>query len=119
MGELVVLFCVLGVAWLVLKIIGAIFHLTFVALALPFQLLAAVGAVLLCVILIIPFAVIAGVLGILLAPLLLIVSLLPFILIGFGLLFLLRRNQPSRPASPRSGAIAQQGTAGQTPSRQS
>ena len=119
MGELLVLFCALGVAWLVLKIVGALFHLTFAALALPFQLLAAVGAVLLSAILIIPFAILAGVLGILLAPLLLIVPLLPFILIGFGLLFLLKRNQPSPPASPRPGEIAQQGTAGQAPPRQS
>jgi len=119
MGELLILFCVLGVAWLVLKIVGAIFHLTFAALALPFQILAALGAVVLSIILIIPFAVLAGVLGILLAPLLLIVPLLPFILIGFGLLLLLRRNQPSPPASPRSGELAQQGTAGQAPPRQS
>jgi hypothetical protein len=119
MGEIVVLLCILGVAWLVLKIIGAIFHLTFAALALPFQILAAVGAVLLSVILIIPFAILAGVLGILLAPLLLIVPLLPFILIGFGLFLLLRRNQPSRPASPRSGEIPHPDTASQSPSRQS
>ena len=119
MGELLILFCVIGIAWLALKVIGAIFHLTFAALALPFQIFAAVGAVLLSVILIIPFAVVAGVLGILLAPLLLIVPLIPFILIGFGLLLLLRSNQQPRPTSPRSGAIAQPGSTGQAPSRQS
>ena len=40
MGELLVLLCVIGLAWLALKIIGALFHLTFAALALPFQILA-------------------------------------------------------------------------------
>jgi hypothetical protein len=119
MGELLVLLFVIGVAWLLLKVIGALFHVTFAVLALPFQLLAAVGAVILTVILIIPFAIVAGVLGILLAPLLLILPLLPIILIGFGLLLLLRRNQPSQPTHPRPGASALKDSTGQDPSRQS
>jgi hypothetical protein len=119
MGELLVLVCVIGVAWLLLKLIGGVLHLTFAMLALPFQILAAIGAVLLSVILIVPFAIFAGVLGILLAPLLLIVPLLPFIIIGLGLLLLFRRDQPSRPASPRSGALPQQGSASQDSSRRS
>jgi len=96
MGELLVLLCVIGAAWLLLKVIGAVFHVTFAVLALPFQILAAVGVALLVVIFIIPLAAITSVLGILLPPLLLLVPLLPLILIGVGLSLLLRRNQTPR-----------------------
>ena len=103
MGELLVLLCIVGLVWLVLKVIGALFHVTFALLALPFQILAALGVVLVSLVLVIPLALVTGVLGILVAPFLLLAPLLPFIIIGLGLFLVLRRNPPARHSPPPAG----------------
>lgn len=90
MGELLLLLLVIGAAWLMLKIFGLLFHFTFAVLALPFKLFALAGALVVGTILIVPLALVAGFVGLLLAPVLLIIPLLPFILIGWGIVLLLK-----------------------------
>lgn len=92
MGELLVLLFVVGAAWLALKVFGLLFHFTFAVLALPFKLFALAGAIIVGTLLVVPIALLAGLLGLLLAPLLLIVPLLPFILIAWGVILLLKNN---------------------------
>lgn len=92
MGELLVLLLVIGAAWLLLKLLGLLFHFTFAMLALPFKLFALAGALVIGAILIVPLALVAGLVGLMLAPVLLIIPLLPFILIGWGIVLFLRNS---------------------------
>ncbi len=87
MIELLMLCALVLVGMIVLKIILFVFKLSFWALSLPLQILAAAVALILGLLIIVP----AGlVLGLLALPFLLLSVLLPFILIGWGLYLLLR-----------------------------
>jgi hypothetical protein len=87
MIELLLLCALVLIGMIVLKIILFVFKLSFWALSLPLQILAAAVALILGLLLIIP----AGlVLGLFALPFLLVSVLLPFILIGWGLYLLLR-----------------------------
>ena len=87
MIELLLLCALVLVGMIVLKIILFVFKLSFWALSLPLQILAAAVALILGLLLIVP----AGlVLGLLALPFMLLSVLLPVILIGWGLYLLLR-----------------------------
>lgn len=87
MIELLMLCALVLVGMIVLKIILFVFKLSFWALSLPLQILAAAVALILGLLIIVP----AGlVLGLLALPFLLLSVLLPVILIGWGLYLLLR-----------------------------
>ncbi|MCI0696433.1 hypothetical protein L0337_31075 [candidate division KSB1 bacterium] len=87
MIELLILCALVIIGMIALKIILFVFKLSFWALSLPLQILAAAVALILGLLLIVP----AGlVLGLLALPFLLLSVLLPFILIGWGLYLLLR-----------------------------
>jgi hypothetical protein len=82
------LFCALViVGMIVLKLILFVFKVTFWALSLPLQVLAAAVALVLGLLLIVPVGLVLGLLAL---PFMLISVLLPFILIGWGLYLLLR-----------------------------
>jgi hypothetical protein len=86
MIELLLLCALVLIGMIVLKIILFVFKLSFWALSLPLQILAAAVALILGL-LIVP----AGlVLGLLALPFMFLSVLLPFVLIGWGLYLLLR-----------------------------
>ncbi|MDZ7292351.1 MAG: hypothetical protein ONB44_19690 [candidate division KSB1 bacterium] len=87
MIELLLLCAFLLVGMIVLKIILVVFKISFWALSLPLQILAATAALLIGLLLIVPAGVLLGLLAL---PFMLIIGLLPFILIGWGLYLLLR-----------------------------
>lgn len=87
MIELLLLCALVLIGAIVLKIILFVFKLSFWALSLPFQILAAAVAIILGLLIIVP----AGlVLELLVLPFMFLSVLLPFVLIGWGLYLLLR-----------------------------
>ena len=75
------------IGMIVLKIILFVFKLSFWALSLPLQILAAAVALILGLLLIVPAGIVRGLLAL---PFMLLSVLLPFILIGWGFYLLLR-----------------------------
>jgi hypothetical protein len=87
MIEFLLLCALVLVGMIVLKIILFVLKLSFWALSLPLQILAAAVALILGLLLIIPTGLVLGLLAL---PFLFVSVLLPFILIGWGLYLLLR-----------------------------
>jgi hypothetical protein len=87
MIEFLLLCALVLVGMIVLKIILFVFKMSFWALSLPLQILAAAAALVLGLLLIVPVGLVLGLLALLF---MLISVLFPFILIGWGLYLLLR-----------------------------
>jgi hypothetical protein len=87
MIELLLLCALVLIGMIVLKIILFVFKLSFWALSLPLQILAATVALILGLLLLVPVGLVLGLLAL---PFMLLSVLLPFILIGWGLYLLLR-----------------------------
>ena len=91
MEIIAVLFIVLF-AVIFLKIIAALLHVSIFMLTLPFKILAGVLSVIVVGVILIPLGLIAGIAGLILAPLALLLPLLPLLLIGGGIWFLLKNR---------------------------
>ncbi len=87
MIELLLLCALVLVGMIFLKIILFALKMSFWALSLPLQILAAAVALVLGLLIIVPVGLVLGLLAL---PFLLVSVLLPFILIGWGLYLLLR-----------------------------
>ena len=90
--EIISIALILLIAYIILKLFGALFHSGIWLLALPFKLLAIVIASLLVVFVLVPLGVVGALLSLLAVPIVLVALLLPFLLIGLGL-WLLSRQQ--------------------------
>jgi hypothetical protein len=90
MVELAVILLLLGVFLLFFKLLAVIFKAGMFVLTIPLQIVGALLAVLLVVVLL-PFALVAGVLTAVLAPLFVLGPLLPLALVFFGLYLVMRR----------------------------
>jgi hypothetical protein len=87
MFELLLLCALLIVGLIALKILMFVFKVSFWALSLPLQILAAAVALLLGLLIFVPVGLVVGLLAL---PFILIFAILPFILIAWGLYLLLR-----------------------------
>ncbi len=93
--ELLALF-IIGFAVLVcFKIFAVLFDVAIFAIALPFKILACFLGIVFGAIFLIPLGLFFGIIGVLLAPLLLLVEALPYLLIIFGVIFLLKKSSAS------------------------
>ena len=90
--ELIGLLLLICLAWVFLKILGAVFHVTFFALTLPFQIIGIVLAVLFSLVILIPLGIVGAIFGVLLAPFALLGSLLPVVLIILGIILIARNS---------------------------
>ncbi|WP_456407468.1 hypothetical protein [Caldithrix abyssi] len=92
MDFIIAFFVFIVVAWIVLKLLGLIFHAGIFMLTLPFKLLGLVIALILTPLILIPMGLLAGLTAILILPLAIIGPALPFVLIGLGIWAILRKN---------------------------
>ena len=84
MMEIIIILAVLFCLWLIFKIFAALFYAGAYLITLPFKIIFSILAIVICIPLGIAGALI-GIIGI-------IVPLLPFVLLGAGIVYLLRRS---------------------------
>lgn len=90
--EIITLLLIVFIAYVVLKLFAAFFHVGIWLLALPFKLLAVVLSSLFVIFVFIPLGVVGALLSLIALPVALLVFLLPFLLIAAGLWLLLRQR---------------------------
>ncbi len=85
----VLIFVLLG--WLFFKFLAVFFHVGGFLLALPFMIIGGVLSALLVGLVMIPLGIIAALAGILAIPIAIAVNILPYLLVGAGIYYLVKK----------------------------
>jgi hypothetical protein len=82
--EIIIILAFIFFIWLIFKILAALFYTGAYLITLPFKIIFFILAIIICIPL--------GIAGVLIGVIGIIVPLLPFILLGAGLVYLLRKS---------------------------